>query len=80
VWRGGSIGQETDRRKAEIERLYKCGDPGEAKRIAQKLGASFIVVGSVERRLYPEAGLDAVVRSGKVVFRAGECVVISVQE
>jgi uncharacterized membrane protein len=80
VWRGGNIGQETDRRKAEIERLYKCGDPKEAHRIAQKLGASFIVVGSVERRLYPAAGLEAVVGSGKAVFRSGECVVVSVVE
>jgi YYY domain-containing protein len=80
VWRGGNIGQETDRRKAEIERLYKCGDAREARRIAQQLGASFIVVGSVERRLYPGAGLEAVVGSGKVVFRSGECVVVSVLE
>ena len=80
VWRGGNIGEETNRRKAEIERLYKCGDPREARRIAQKLGASFIVVGSVERRLYPEVGLESVLRSGKVVFQSGECVVVSVRE
>ena len=80
VWRGGDIGQETDRRKAEIERLYKCGDPKEVQRIARQFGASLIVVGSVERRLYPGPGLDAVVGSGKVAFRAEECVVVSVLE
>jgi len=80
VWRGGNIGEETDRRKVAIERLYKCGDPGEVRRVAQNLGASFIVVGSVERRLYPEAGLEAVARSGKVVFQSGECTVVSVRE
>jgi YYY domain-containing protein len=80
VWRGGNIGEETSRRKALIERLYTCGDPGEASRIARELGASFVVVGSVERRLYPQAGLDAVLRSGKVAFRSGECAVVSVRE
>jgi YYY domain-containing protein len=80
VWRGGNIGQETDRRKAQIERLYKCGNPVEVRQIASRLGASFIVVGSVERRLYPPAGLEAVQRSGKVLFRSGECVIVSARE
>jgi YYY domain-containing protein len=80
VWRGGNIGDETGRRKAQIDRLYKCGDPAEARRIARELGASFIVIGSVERRLYPPEGLEAVSRSGKVLFRSGECVVVSARE
>jgi uncharacterized membrane protein len=80
VWRGGNIGDETGRRKAQIERLYKSGDPGEVRRIAQSLGANFIVVGSVERRLYPEGGLGAVLRSGKVLFQSGECAIVSGRE
>ena len=80
VWRGGNIGEETGRRKTRIDRLYTCGNPAEVRQIAKELGASFIVVGSVERRLYPQAGLAAVLRSGKVLFQSGECAVISARE
>jgi uncharacterized membrane protein len=80
VWRGGNIGEETGRRKAQIERLYKSGDPGEVRRIARSLQANFIVIGSVERRLYPEGGLGAVLRSGKVLFQSGECAIVSARE
>jgi uncharacterized membrane protein len=80
VWRGGNIGDETGRRKAQIDQLYKSGDPREVRRIAQSLGANFIVVGSVERRLYPEGGLGAVLRSGKALYRSGECVIVSARE
>ena len=80
VWRGGNIGEETGRRKAQIEQLYKCGDPIEVRRIARTLGASFVVVGSVERRLYPENGVQAVLRSGKALFQSEQCVVVSARE
>jgi uncharacterized membrane protein len=80
VWRGGNIGEETGRRKTRIDRLYKCGNPAEVRQIAQELGASFIVVGSVERRLYPQGGLEAALRSGKVLFQSGECAVVSARE
>ena len=80
VWRGGNIGEETGRRKAQIDQLYKSGDPREVRRIAQTLGANFIVVGSVERRLYPEGGVGAVLRSGKALYRSGECVIVSARE
>ena len=78
VWRGGPIGEETGRRRAQVDRLYRCGDGAEAQRIARSLGARFIVVGSVERRLYPAAGLDAVVRSGPAAFASGGCTVVAV--
>jgi YYY domain-containing protein len=80
VWRGGGIGDETGRRKAQIQRLYTCGDPAAVRSIAKALGASFIVVGSVERKLYPEAGLEAVLKAGKIVFRSGQCAVVSARE
>lgn len=79
VWRGGGIGGETGRRKAQIERLYRCGNPAEARKVAQGFGASFIVIGSVERRLYPGDGLSAVLLAGKVAFRSEGCVVVSVE-
>jgi YYY domain-containing protein len=78
VWRGGAIGEETGRRKTEVEKLYRCGDPAQVRRIAQALGASVIVLGSVERRLYPGDALSAVLLGGNVAFRSEQCVLVSV--
>jgi uncharacterized membrane protein len=78
VWRGDAIGEETGRRKTEVEKLYRCGDPAQVRRIAQGLGASVIVLGSVERRLYPGESLSAVLLAGNVVFRSDECILVSV--
>ncbi len=79
VWRGGGIGEETGRRKAAIEKLYRCGDPQEVRRIAQALGANFVVAGSVEARLYTEAGLKAVTEAGTVAFKSGSCTLVEVR-
>jgi len=80
VWRGGSIGDETGRRKSEIERLYRCGDAAEVRRIAAALGARYVVVGGVEARLYPQEGLSAVLRSGAPAFREGVCTIVDVSQ
>ncbi|HPC82236.1 MAG TPA: DUF2298 domain-containing protein [Thermoanaerobaculaceae bacterium] len=78
VWRGPSINEETARRRRAVETLYGCGDPEQVRRIARELGAHLVVVGSVEERLYPAEGLDAVRRAGPVAFRAGVCTVVRV--
>ncbi len=79
VWRGGGIGGETARRKGQIDRLYRCGDPAEARRIAHGLGADFIVVGSVEARQYPGDGLGAVLKAGRAAFSEGGCTIVAVE-
>jgi uncharacterized membrane protein len=79
VWRGGAIGGETARRKAQIEQLYRCGNPGDVRRIAQGLSARFVVVGSVESRLYPIEGLKAVVQAGRAAFKDGVCTIVEMQ-
>lgn len=78
VWRGPSIGDETGRRRRAVETLYRASDPEEVRRIARELGAHLVVVGSVEERLYPGAGLDVVRRAGPAAFRAGVCTVVRV--
>lgn len=78
VWRGGSINEETGRRRRAIEELYSSGDPGRVREIALELGASLIIVGAVEERLYPPEGLDAVQRAGRVVFRRQGCSVVEI--
>ncbi len=79
VWRGGGIDQVTGKRKAAIEKLYKCGNPAEVQQIARGLGARYIVVGSVETRLYPVEGLQAVLRSGPAAFHSGVCTLVEVK-
>jgi uncharacterized membrane protein len=79
VWRGGGIGEETGKRKAAVEKLYKCANPAEAQQIARALGARYIVVGSVEARLYPAEGLQAVLRSGPAAFHSGACTLVEVK-
>ncbi|HPW55625.1 MAG: hypothetical protein KA072_07835 [Thermoanaerobaculaceae bacterium] len=78
VWRGSSINEETGRRRRAVETLYRAADPEQVRTIARELGAHLIVVGSVEERLYPEAGLDAVRGAGPVAFRAGVCTVVRI--
>lgn len=78
VWRGNSINEETGRRRRAIEELYNSGDPGRVREIALELGASLVIVGAVEERLYPPEGIEAVRRAGRVVFRKQGCSVIEI--
>ena len=78
VWRGGAITDELNRRQDRVNRLFRCGDPQAVRTIAAELGAGYLVVGNVERRLYPPAGLAAVAQAGRVVFRSGVCLVVAV--
>ena len=78
VWRGAAVEPESRRRKTLIEDLYRSGNPDTVRRNAGELGAGLIVVGSVERRLYPEPGLAAVLRAGRVAFRRGDCTIVAV--
>ena len=79
VWRGAALGDIAAKRKAEVERVYRCGDPAEVQRIARELGARYIVVGSVETRQYPAAGVAAVLRSGPAAFKDGVCTIVEVK-
>jgi hypothetical protein len=78
VWRGAAIGEELTERQAQVDRLFRCGNETVVRRIAGELGAGYLVVGSVERRLYPPAGLAAVERAGRIAFRSGQCLVVAV--
>jgi YYY domain-containing protein len=78
VWRGATIGEELVERQAQVERLFRCGSETLVRRIAGELGAGYVVVGSVERRLYPPTGLAAVERAGRVAFRSDQCLVVAV--
>jgi YYY domain-containing protein len=78
VWRGAGVGAELQRRRADVEALYRCGDAKRVQRLARSMGAWFIAVGSVERRLYPAKGLEAVLESGPAAFISEGCVLVRV--
>jgi hypothetical protein len=80
VWRGPEINDETGRRRKAIEELYRSGNPERVRQIARELGAHLVIVGAVEKRLYPPEGVAAARQAGLVVFERGECAVIRIAE
>lgn len=80
VWRGSVINEETGRRRKAIEELYRSGSPERVRQIARELGAHYVVVGAVEKRLYPPEGVVAARQAGRVVFERGECAVVQISE
>jgi len=77
VWRGGGIEAELQWRREAVANLYRSGNPESVGQIAAQLGATYVIVGSVERRLWGET-VDAVRDAGEVVFAAGQCAVVRV--
>jgi len=68
VWRGDAVSDELRRRRQAVETIYSCGLPATVVDTARGLGATLIAVGSVERRLYGEEPLAAVLKAGPVAF------------
>ncbi len=64
VWRGPRVGQELDRRRTALKRLYTADDPSVVRSIARELGVDVVAVGELERERYPGDGLRAVVAAG----------------
>ncbi len=64
VWRGPQVGQELDRRRGALERLYTADDPSVVRSIARELGVDIVAVGELERERYPADGLRAVLAAG----------------
>jgi uncharacterized membrane protein len=80
VWRGSGVEAELRRRRAEVEALYHAAGPEEVRERARRLGATHVVVGAVERRVYPEGRFDAVLGAGPVAFQAHGCAIVRVGE
>lgn len=68
VWRGNGILPEVDRRRALVKRIYESGGVETIRNAVQEAGADLVAVGPFERESYPEEGLEAVARAGKLVF------------
>ncbi len=72
LWRPGSFAPLIASRKSKVQALYRCPDPVCVRSLARELGATVLVVGSVERRLYPELNEKALMAAGSVVFARGD--------
>jgi YYY domain-containing protein len=53
LWRSNDA--EISRRAADVRTFYSTSDPAAAAAVLQKYGVTFVVVGDMERRLYPKA-------------------------
>lgn len=76
LWRPPEFGPLIAQRRDTVHALYRCPDPACVQSLAQALGASLLVVGSVERRLYPELNEEALRQAGQVLFSMGEVTIV----
>lgn len=76
LWRPSSFGPELARRREGVHALYRCQDPQCVQQWASQLGATLLVIGSVERRLYPQLSEQALRQAGKLVFSQGQVALV----
>ncbi|MGC8917229.1 MAG: DUF2298 domain-containing protein [Thermoanaerobaculum sp.] len=76
LWRPGDFQPLIADRKAKVQELYRCQDSTCVAQRGQELGATLLVLGSVERRLYPELSQEALRGAGEVAFSQGEVTII----
>ena len=76
VWRGTDVDAELRRRRRLVDALYHAADPSEVRSLAGQLGASHVVIGSVERRTYPHGDFAVIRNAGAVVFEAPGCEIV----
>ncbi|MFN3412934.1 MAG: DUF2298 domain-containing protein [Thermoanaerobaculum sp.] len=72
LWRPGSFAPLIASRKSKVQALYRCQNPACVQALAREMRATLLVVGSVERRLYPELNEKALMAAGAVVFAQGD--------
>jgi YYY domain-containing protein len=79
-WAGHELqwGHTPGSRGADVNRLYETRDPSVARSVLRRYGVRYVFVGSLERAVYPRAGLRKFSRIGTPVFRSGATVVYRV--
>ncbi|MSQ42871.1 MAG: hypothetical protein EXR45_01480 [Chloroflexi bacterium] len=80
LWRGDRINAEIDRRKRDVELVYRSQSATEARQVLETYGVTYLVVGYLERQAYggpglskfdqPELGLTQVFREGQTTVYA----------
>lgn len=82
LWRGDRINPEIERRKRDVELVYRTQSASEARQVLETYGVTFLIVGYLERQAYggpglskfdqPELGLTQVFREGQTtVYSTG---------
>lgn len=80
VWRGAPVAAELELRRQGVDALYRASSPEEVRSLAGKLGAGYVVIGSVERRTYPGLDFAPIRAAGAVVFSASGCEIVRIGE
>jgi uncharacterized membrane protein len=80
LWRGESLEEELQRRREAVAALFSCQEASCVQRWAKSLQATLVVVGSVERRLYPHLNERAIAQAGQLLFARGGVMVVRVAE
>ncbi|NBT93750.1 MAG: hypothetical protein EBT47_01780, partial [Chloroflexi bacterium] len=80
LWRGDRINPEIERRKRDVEIIYRTQTVPEARQLLESYGVTFVVVGYLERQAYGGPGLakfDAPEMGLTEAFREGQTAVYS---
>jgi YYY domain-containing protein len=72
-WRGNY--DEPARREPDIELLYNTPDIGQAVRLLDKYGVTYVIVGALERERYAPAGLTKFDRFMDIAFQQDEVII-----
>ncbi|MBI2940938.1 MAG: hypothetical protein HYY04_10925, partial [Chloroflexi bacterium] len=51
-WRGTAVDEEMNRRKADVDAMYRSTDVGQVRRLLQKYRVAYVYVGALEREQY----------------------------
>ncbi len=79
VWRGSDILVETGRREEIVKEIYSVGDPAKVRDLVTKEGFQLVVIGSLERKDFEEAGIQAVIDAGEIVLDEDGGLVVRIQ-
>ncbi|BCW94362.1 MAG: hypothetical protein KatS3mg007_2256 [Thermoanaerobaculum sp.] len=76
LWRPGDFEPLIADRRNKVQELYRCQDSACVAQLGRELGATLVVLGSVERRLYPELSEEVLRAAGDVAFSQGQVTLI----
>jgi uncharacterized membrane protein len=73
-WRGGDAAarDELEPRKNDVTRMYRTGNPDEARELLRKYDVDYVYVGPLERQAAGQAGLAKFAQIATPVFQEGE--------
>jgi uncharacterized membrane protein len=79
-WAGHQLqwGHDPGRRAEDVGELFATRDLGRARSLLREYDVRYVVVGELERRDHPPAGLAKFARLGDAVFRDGDTVVYEI--